>query len=83
MKVKVEEAIKEFNKEFDQFLSTDVVNTKEDEFTYVKQFGDDQAIMARMVEEEGKRTLKYEIMDSLFFAEKSEATLDIFGGEDE
>ncbi|WP_339000243.1 hypothetical protein VNN37_00660 [Lactococcus garvieae] len=58
MKVKIEEAIKEFNKEFDQFLSTDVVNTKEDEFTYIKQFGDGQAIMARMVDEEGKRTLK-------------------------
>lgn len=83
MKVKTEEAIKKFNEELTQFLSTDMINSKEDEFTFIKQFGDGQAIIAKMVEEDGERTLKYEIIDSLFFAEKTEDTLDIFGGEDD
>ncbi|USJ19548.1 hypothetical protein [Lactococcus formosensis] len=83
MKVKTEEAIKKFNEELTQFLSTDMINSKEDEFTFIKQFGDGQAIIAKMVAEDGERTLKYEIIDSLFFAEKTEDTLDIFGGEDD
>lgn len=83
MKIKTEEAIEEFNEELTQFLSTDTINPKEDEFTFIKQFGDGQAIIAKMVKENGERTLKFEILDTVFFAEKSEDTLAIFGAEDE
>lgn len=80
MKVKTEEVIQEFYKELNHFLSTDKINVKEDEFTYIKQLGDGQAIIARLVNEESGRTVKIDVNDSVFFAEKSEDTLDIFGG---
>lgn len=80
MKVKTEEVIQDFYKELNHFLSTDKINAKEDEFTYIKPLGDGQAIIARLVNEESGRTVKIDVNDSVFFAEKSEDTLDIFGG---
>ena len=83
MKIEYNEAMSAFSEEFSEFLKSGAVNPKEDEFTFIKQFGDNQAIIARMIEENGERELKFNVSDTVFFAKKSEDTLDIFVNSDE
>lgn len=83
MKIDYNEAMSAFNEEFINFLKSRAVNPKEDEFTFIKPFGDNQAIIAKIVKENGERNIQFNISDTVFFAKKSEDTLDIFVTSDE
>ena len=65
-------------------LGEEAVGT--DEWTFVKQFADDQAIIIHPEEDDGERTINVRVNDEIFIGAKSEDWLDIFsedGGQDE
>lgn len=66
-------------------LGEDAVGTNE--WTFVKQFADDQAIIIHPENnDDGERTINVRVNDEIFIGDKSENWLDIFskdGGQDD
>lgn len=54
------------------------IDLKEDEYVIVQPYGDGNAIILRVVEEEDGRTIKVEVSDSVVVLPAKDGLLDVF-----
>ncbi|WAX12395.1 hypothetical protein EC55P1_00003 [Enterococcus phage EC55P1] len=54
------------------------IDHKEDEYTIVQPYDDGNAIIVRVVEEEGGRTIKVEVSDTVVVLPAKDGVLDVF-----
>lgn len=54
------------------------IDHKEDEYTIVQPYGDGNAIIIRVVEDEDGRTIKVEVSDSVVVLPAKDGVLDVF-----
>lgn len=54
------------------------INVTNDEFKIVQPFDEGNAIVLSVVKEDGERTVKYEVTDTVIILEKKQGTLDVF-----
>lgn len=54
------------------------IDHKEDEYTIVQPYGDGNAIIIRVVEDEDGRTIKVEVSDSVIVLPAKDGVLDVF-----
>lgn len=54
------------------------IDVANDEFKIVQAFDEGNAIVLSVVKEDGERTVKYEVTDTVIILEKKQGTLDVF-----
>lgn len=83
MKIKTMEAIKDAQAEMVKLAKEAGLDVGTDTYMMVKQFGNNQALVTEVTyDEDNKRTIKTQCLDTFFMGEKSEDTLDIYNAEE-